>query len=73
VIGTPLDWYPVLLDASPAELANVELFIDGVRWPDLDEDLSVGGMLKGNRPPRWRRGEWQKRLAKLEQQYLKKG
>ena len=68
IIGTPLQWYPVLVDATPAELAHVELFFDGIRWADLDEDLSIRGMLYGNRPPGWRRGEWQKRIPRLEKQ-----
>ena len=55
IISTPLEWYPTLAGAEPAELANVELGIAGVHWPDLDEDLSVRGMLEGNRPSRFNR------------------
>ena len=51
VIATPLDWYPRLVDATPEQLANVELGFVGIHWPDLDEDLSVMGMLRGERPP----------------------
>ncbi len=38
-----------LKDAPPAALANVELICDvtGIHWPDLDEDLSVAGILEG--------------------------
>lgn len=46
-IATPLDWYPRLFSASPAQRANYESMPMGIRWPDLDEDLSVTGMLKG--------------------------
>lgn len=46
-IATPLAWYPRLLAASDAARAKVELMPMGIHWPDLDEDLSVIGMLKG--------------------------
>lgn len=52
LIATPLDWYPSLVNATPEQLANVELGFTGIHWPDLDEDLSVNGMLRGERPPR---------------------
>jgi hypothetical protein len=48
---TPLWWYPKLLSASPAERNNVELMLDGVHWPDVDEDLSIRGMLSGWKYP----------------------
>jgi hypothetical protein len=50
-IATPLDWYPVLMQAAPEQQANVELSLSGIYWPDLDEDLSIAGMLRGVRPP----------------------
>lgn len=50
-VVTPLWWYPRLLSASPAERNNVELMLDGVHWPDVDEDLSVRGMLRGWKYP----------------------
>lgn len=52
VIATPLDWYSRLKEASPEELAVVELGFSGIHWPLLDEDLSVHGMLAGNHPPK---------------------
>ena len=51
VISTPLEWYPRLAAASEAQLGNVELGAYGIHWPDLDEDLSIRGMLEGIRPP----------------------
>lgn len=47
IISTPLSWYPLLEKASPAQRANVELLDSGLYWPDLDEDLSIEGMLAG--------------------------
>ncbi len=51
IIATPLDWYPRPLEATPEQRANHELTYVGAHWPDLDKDLSVSGMLQGNRPP----------------------
>ena len=48
-IATPLDWYPRLKRASVAERANYEIMAMGIHWPDLDEDLGIVGMLKGQR------------------------
>jgi Protein of unknown function (DUF2442) len=48
-IATPLEWYPRLRSASAAQRANYEIMPMGIHWPDLDEDLSVAGMLKGRR------------------------
>ena len=48
-IATLLDWYPRLKSATSAQRANFEIMAMGVHWPDIDEDLSVAGMLKGNR------------------------
>ncbi|MET3613782.1 hypothetical protein ABID16_002111 [Rhizobium aquaticum] len=50
-VVTPLWWYPRLFKASASERNNVELMLDGVHWPDLDEDLSIRGMLKGWKYP----------------------
>jgi uncharacterized protein DUF2442 len=48
-IATPLEWYPRLQRASAAERANYELMPMGIYWPAIDEDLSIAGMLKGQR------------------------
>ncbi|MDP2621705.1 MAG: DUF2442 domain-containing protein [Hyphomicrobiales bacterium] len=47
-IATPLDWYPRLKSATAAQRANYEIMPMGIHWPDIDEDLSVAGMLKGH-------------------------
>jgi hypothetical protein len=48
-IATPLEWYPRLRAATPKQRANFEIMPMGIHWPDLDEDLSITGMLKGQR------------------------
>ena len=48
-ISVPLDWYPRLAHATPQERDNWE-FIgpgEGIHWPDLDEDISVEGLIAG--------------------------
>ena len=48
-ISVPLAWYPRLVHATQAERDNWELIGDGqgIRWPDLDEDISVEGLIAG--------------------------
>ncbi len=47
----PLDWYPRLQYAKPAERGNWQLLGDGyaIEWPDLDEHIGVEGLLAGRR------------------------
>jgi hypothetical protein len=53
-ISVPLAWYPRLLQASPEQLANWKISGGGygIHWPDLDEDLSTEGLLRGAPAPR---------------------
>lgn len=37
-----------LEQATPEQLANVEVDEDGLHWPDVDEDLSFAGLLRGD-------------------------
>ena len=46
-IGVPLAWFPRLLHATPAEREKFELSRLGLHWEDLDEDISVAGLLAG--------------------------
>jgi hypothetical protein len=46
-IAIPLVWYPRLKRASAKQRANFEVMPMGIHWPELDEDLSVAGMLRG--------------------------
>lgn len=47
-IAAPLDWYPRLKAASPADRAVWDPCAAGygVHWPNIDEDLSVEGLLR---------------------------
>jgi hypothetical protein len=47
-LAAPLEWFPRLRDATPEQRANWR-FIgrgQGIQWPDLDEDISVAGLLR---------------------------
>lgn len=48
-ITVPLAWYPRLLDASPEQRGRWEIAGAGygLHWPELDEDLSTEGLLRG--------------------------
>lgn len=54
VITVPLVWYPRLLAATDAERNNWRISGGGygLHWPDLDEDLSTEGLLRGAPAPR---------------------
>jgi hypothetical protein len=49
IISVPIEWYPRLHRATPAQRANWRLIGDGdgIRWPDVDEDISTIGLLEG--------------------------
>jgi hypothetical protein len=55
-LSVPLAWFPGLLRGSPAERGRWELCGGGtgIHWPDLDEDLSAEGLLRGAPAPRAR-------------------
>jgi len=48
-ISVPLVWFPRLLHATPAQRSNYQLLGEGqgIHWPEVDEDLSVAGLLRG--------------------------
>lgn len=48
-LSVPLAWYPRLLHGTPAERNHWQLIGDGegIHWSELDEDLSVEGLLLG--------------------------
>jgi hypothetical protein len=52
-ISVPLAWYPRLLHATPEQLSNWKIAGAGfgIHWPDLDEDLSTEGLLRGAPAP----------------------
>lgn len=57
-ITVPLVWYPSLSHATPEQRRNWMIIGGGfgIHWPDLDEDLSSEGMLRGAPAPRRHKG-----------------
>jgi hypothetical protein len=55
-ITVPLAWFPRLLHATPAQRAKWQPCAGGygIHWPELDEDLSTEGLLRGAPAPRSR-------------------
>lgn len=53
-ITVPYAWYPRLLHATPQQRASWEVCGGGygIHWPDIDEDLSTEGLLRGAPSPR---------------------
>ena len=56
-ISAPLVWYPRLLHATAIQRNDWELIGEGegIHWPQIDEDLSVAGILRGTRAPQPKR------------------
>ena len=52
-IAVPLAWYPRLANATPKQRNHWQLAGGGygIHWPDIDEDLSTEGLLRGARAP----------------------
>ena len=51
VVSVPTGWYPRLAEASPRERRGWVLIGAGVgiHWPEVDEDISIEGLLRGER------------------------
>jgi hypothetical protein len=52
VLSVPLSWFPLLREATAQQRANYEIGGGGVslHWPDIDEDLSIAGLMAGVDP-----------------------
>lgn len=48
-IVVPTAWFPRLVHATPDERAHCEIGGLGIHWPDLDEDISIRGLLLGRK------------------------
>ena len=49
IISVPIIWFPLLHEATPEQREQYEIGGGGVslHWPDIDEDLSVAGLMAG--------------------------
>ena len=57
-LSVPIVWFPRLASASPAERADYELLGrgEGIHWSQVDEDISVAGLLAGKPSVEFRQG-----------------
>lgn len=46
-IGVPLVWFPRLMNATESERADYSISQNGLHWENLDEDISIEGLLAG--------------------------
>jgi Protein of unknown function (DUF2442) len=55
-ISVPLAWFPRLFDATIAQRGNWRTAGAGygIHWPEIDEDLSTEGLLRGAPAPGWK-------------------
>lgn len=56
LLGVPLAWFPRLLGATKLQREAVWLSPGGLHWEEIDEDISVAGLIAGRgdmtrRPP----------------------
>ena len=49
IISVPLIWFPLLNEATVEQLEQYEIGGNGIslHWPELDEDLSIAGLMAG--------------------------
>jgi hypothetical protein len=50
-LSAPLWWYPRLAVAQAASRSQIEFMPMGLHWPELDEDISIASILRGQRAP----------------------
>jgi hypothetical protein len=52
-ISVPLAWYPRLFNATKRQRENWQIIGGGfgIHWPEVDEDISTEGLLRGARAP----------------------
>ncbi len=48
-VAVPTQWFPRLSHGTSKEWANFHLMYGGIHWPDLDEDISVESLLRGEK------------------------
>ena len=47
ILAVPLAWFPRLLHAAPEQRLKFEISPSGLHWDELDEDISIAGLLSG--------------------------
>ena len=47
ILAVPLAWFPRLLHAATEQRLKFEISPNGLHWDELDEDISIAGLLSG--------------------------
>ena len=47
ILAVPLAWFPRLLQAASKQRLKFEISQNGLHWDELDEDISIAGLLSG--------------------------
>lgn len=47
IVGVPLVWFPRLMNATDTERTDYSISPNGLHWENLDEDISIEGLLAG--------------------------
>ena len=47
IVGVPLVWFPRLMNATDKERTDYSISPNGLHWENLDEDISIEGLLAG--------------------------
>lgn len=47
VLGIPVSWFPRLAEGTAAQRERVDISNGGLHWEELDEDISIDGLLAG--------------------------
>ena len=71
IIGSPIAWYPFLVEATPEQRHNVQLLPLAVEWADLDDGISIDSLLAGRKPP-FTLEEYRRRMTALQDEFDKK-
>jgi hypothetical protein len=51
IVSVPVWWYPQLQDAMPVERNNIDFMPESMHWPDIELDISVVSLLRGEKAP----------------------
>ena len=74
-ISVPVEWYPRLAHATLEERQRWELGAAGIHWQEIDEDISVRGLLLGRKSSESKKSfqRWLAHRAKGEKPWLEPG
>ena len=74
-IAVPIGWYPRLAHGTPEERNRWKIGAFGIHWPELDEDISIKGLLLGHKSGESQASlkRWLEHRARGEKPWLEDG